>query len=869
MKLKVHIIISLLILSFACTAFTVPKKSIENKFLKITVTKKGDLEVMDKQSGVVWHSTPLGVKESKSDKYDVLKRDKLLKLIDTKNSITINFNLLPDGKRIDVSYDSPKKKSIKINLFSITDKDKGYVIAPVRMGMFIPSDNGVAFTQRFPTFGYESLDLEMMGFVKQGSALLVSWNNPNVIFDLRSELIKKSSSSYKQKISVSISLSKTAKAFRLIFLGEGNYSTIAKAYRKEAKEKGWLVNWNEKLKKHPEAEKLFGAANIKLWSTLTRIMSEDSSKEINISTNWTFSEAAQIAEHLKYDLKINKTLFTLGGWIHRGYDNQHPDILPAAPECGGNKALADCSERVKKLRYLFCLHDNYSDMYLDAPSWNEDYILRDKNGKLVRGGKWAGGKCYIICSQKGFELAKRPDKNLPAVKKLFNPNSYFIDVTFAAPLFECYSKEHPLTKSDDIKYKQKLADYARGLFGVFGSEDGKEWAIPHADFFEGIAGVMGRYYHGKNLISHLGAQEIPVFNMIYHDCIAAYGKYSYDMNTAADYVLSQISAGNHLNYHAMMGHHLYWKRLKIRKLPVLPSVCSFEKQGRNKFAITYEWKVNGQLKGDWKIFTHFTDSNGNIIFQNDYTPKPEITKWKQGVVKQGPFIVTIPDGLEGKFDIMTGMYELQSGIRAILQGICDEKNRYKIGEILITKNNFKFEPLTNTAQKVKVDMSAFCRADNGWAEDMNYFDIFLKNTHEILSPLNEITAKMVITDFKYLSPDYKITKTVFGSNEVIAVVNRSDKNFEYVCKNGRVAILPPFGFVIESPGFVAFYASSWNGINYYKSALFTIRSLDGKPINKSEKIRVFHGFGDSKIKIGKAIRTVKKEGILIDLLEKK
>ena len=64
-------------------------------------------------------------------------------------------------------------------------------------------------------------------------------------------------------------------------------------------------------------------------------------------------------------------LFTLGGWIHRGYDNQHPDILPTAPECGGDAAFADCARRVMALGYLFCLHDNYQDIYRDSPSWDE------------------------------------------------------------------------------------------------------------------------------------------------------------------------------------------------------------------------------------------------------------------------------------------------------------------------------------------------------------------------------------------------------------------------------------------------------------------------------------------------------------------
>ena len=79
----------------------------------------------------------------------------------------------------------------------------------------------------------------------------------------------------------------------------------------------------------------------------------------------------------------------MGGWIRRGYDNQHPDILPAAPECGGNEAFADCARRVRRLGYLFCLHDNYQDMYRDAPSWDENFLMKNPDGSLTRGGHWA------------------------------------------------------------------------------------------------------------------------------------------------------------------------------------------------------------------------------------------------------------------------------------------------------------------------------------------------------------------------------------------------------------------------------------------------------------------------------------------------
>src|SRR4029077_8976828 len=134
-----------------------------------------------------------------------------------------------------------------------------------------------------------------------------------------------------------------------------------------------------------ERAKLFGAANIKLWSVLDRSMNAESTKEESVHLNWTFDEAAQVAEHFKKDLKLDKVLFTMGGWIHRGYDNQHPDILPTAPECGGVLSLANCSERILKLGYLLCLHDNYQDIYRDSPSWDQKYVMKTADGKLSRG----------------------------------------------------------------------------------------------------------------------------------------------------------------------------------------------------------------------------------------------------------------------------------------------------------------------------------------------------------------------------------------------------------------------------------------------------------------------------------------------------
>ena len=51
---------------------------------------------------------------------------------------------------------------------------------------------------------------------------------------------------------------------------------------------------------------------------------------------------------------------------------------------------------------------------------------------------------------------------------------------------------------------------------------------------------------------------VPLFELVYRDCIAMYGKYGYNPQRAAPYVLYHISLGRPLNYHSMP-RHLYWK----------------------------------------------------------------------------------------------------------------------------------------------------------------------------------------------------------------------------------------------------------------------------------------------------------------------
>jgi len=75
-------------------------------------------------------------------------------------------------------------------------------------------------------------------------------------------------------------------------------------------------------------------------------------------------------------------------------------------------------------------------------------------------------------------------------------------------------------------------------------------------------------------------------------------------------------------------------------------------------------------------------------------------------------------------------------------------------------------------------------------------------------------------------------------------------------------LLPPYGFSVWGPQFRAFHASSWDGVQYERPALFAMRALDGRPIEESQKIRVFHGFGKPTVRLRGALETVETERVI-------
>jgi hypothetical protein len=243
------------------------------------------------------------------------------------------------------------------------------------------------------------------------------------------------------------------------------------------------------------------------------------------------------------DLKsegFDRGLMLLGGWNRAGYDREHTDMWPPAEPAGGVAGLARASRTVTGNGFLCSLHDNYQDFYVEAPSYHERHLMKHPDGSVQLGGVWDGGLCRLICSSQAFDLAER---NLDQVQRSTAVNSYYLDTTTAARLYECFDKVHPVTRTEDCTNKLALLKRLKDRGLIVGGEGGTDWAVPVCSFFEGLPGSAVGFYGGIESTDF--GIAAPLFNLVYHDAVVCYWQHGqpFGREDHANHVLHDLLSG--------------------------------------------------------------------------------------------------------------------------------------------------------------------------------------------------------------------------------------------------------------------------------------------------------------------------------------
>ncbi len=123
-------------------------------------------------------------------------------------------------------------------------------------------------------------------------------------------------------------------------------------------------------------------------------------------------------------------------WQNCGYDNCYPDVMPARQDWGGDRGLAMYLDVAREAGYLVALHENYVDIYPNAPSWTPDVVALNPDGSQAPAwfNSSANLQSYLLSPARVLDFAAQFS---PQIHARYGTTASFLDVhTAASPSYK-------------------------------------------------------------------------------------------------------------------------------------------------------------------------------------------------------------------------------------------------------------------------------------------------------------------------------------------------------------------------------------------------------------------------------------------------
>ena len=119
-------------------------------------------------------------------------------------------------------------------------------------------------------------------------------------------------------------------------------------------------------------------------------------------------------------------------WQRYGYDVKLPDHLPADPRYGSEDDLSEYGRTAKELGYVWSLHENYIDLYPDAPSYDPAARVLKADGTPSPAwlNEGTGVQSFGIKCNRALGFAKQ---NSPEAHRRYGTNAAYLDVHSCVP----------------------------------------------------------------------------------------------------------------------------------------------------------------------------------------------------------------------------------------------------------------------------------------------------------------------------------------------------------------------------------------------------------------------------------------------------
>ena len=486
--------------------------AIENDLVRLELSSKdGTCILRDKRTGKTW-------RQKADSSMTVIAASKTADCIETRfiNPETLlEFSAkwsLPSGVPeacVEIEGTGVLNGELRYPCPFVSDKsrDNDWLIMPVNEGIAYPVDDETIPSMWYNAFGGHGLCMGWYGVAggtndrNDGLMTIIETPNDAAVYTPRTDgrlclapiwLPEKGKFGPKRKL-------------RYVLFDKGGYVAMSKRYRAYAKKIGLFKTLAKKRKENPDVDLLIGAVNVWCWD----------------------SDAVAKCKEMQA-LGMDRIL-----WSSRKKPEEIQQMNALGVLTSRYDIYQDCMNPVHfpKLSYV-------------ADSWTSeawpDGIILDEDGDWSRGWrvKSKDGKEFYPCGRLCDLLA--PEFARHRVAKDLETHPYrcrFIDTTTASPWTECYSPDHPMTRTESRQARMELLDIMSREFKlVTGSETGHDAAVPYVHYFEGMLSLgpyrvpdsgreMLKTWHdvpprvAKFQTGH--KYRIPLWELVYHDCVVA------------------------------------------------------------------------------------------------------------------------------------------------------------------------------------------------------------------------------------------------------------------------------------------------------------------------------------------------------------